>query len=206
MTLAALVAAGAWARAEFSHPPDPLAPTHIRDWRRYSAEGPSTGDYQAPVVLVVFSDYECPFCRKLAGDLRELANKEPGVFRVVYRHFPLSIHSNALAAARSAVCADRQGAFAPYNHELFAEQGSIGNKRWVDFARDVHVPDIDLFSRCLTDPRSAAVLVRDSIAGASLGIQGTPTILINDLELGGYPGKVALDKYIKAASNATTLR
>jgi protein-disulfide isomerase len=172
---------------------------HIKDWRQYAAVGSSVGDSRAPVAIVVFSDYQCPFCRVLNKELQGLDSVYPHRFRIVYRHYPLEMHPHAFEAAVSAVCADEQHIFPTYHDRLFAQQDSIGVKPWSSFARDAGVSDPAAFNACLKDPATTAVVARDTLAAARLGIRATPAILVDGTLFSGSPGKDTLAVYIDHA-------
>jgi len=176
-----------------------ISSSHIKDWRQYAAGGSSIGDDRAPVAVVVFSDYQCPFCRILNKELRGLDSLDPHRFRIVYRHYPLEMHPHAFEAAVSAVCADKQHVFPAYHDRLFAQQESIGVKPWSRFARDVGVSNVAQFDACIKNPMTAAIVARDTLAAAQLGIRATPAILVDGILFSGSPGTDTLAVYIKRA-------
>ena len=169
----------------------------VSNWREFSTAGTRMGPANTAVTIVEFSDFQCPFCRIASGDLHNLRHRYPDHVSVVYRHFP--IHTHAREAAIAAECAGRVGSFEAFHDRLFAQPDSIGAKRWIRFAVEAGILDAVQFARCLST-RSVAVLVnQDSAAAVALGVEGTPTILINDLMVIGDPGFEQLNEYVKAA-------
>ncbi|MDQ2889018.1 MAG: DsbA family protein [Gemmatimonadota bacterium] len=205
MTVTALVAVAAWIwQARHQHPSvPPPSLQRITDWREYGTGGIGHGDPAAPVTVVMFSDYQCPFCSAAFADLEKLAVERPQLLRIIYRNYPLTVHTHAMAAALSAVCANNQHIFLRYSQLLFSHQNTIGQRSWASFASEAGANNLPVFEACLTDPRTAAIVAADTLAGTRIGIKGTPTILVNDLMVDGYPGKGELDGYIRAAGGSS---
>jgi protein-disulfide isomerase len=173
-------------------------PTKVADWRSYASSGERVGSSSPTVTVVVFSDYQCPFCRVAENGLRSVREQYPNDVVVVYRHLPLSFHRHAMAAARAAVCAGQQGRFKNIHEALFRLQDSIGIKPWAEYASMAGLPSLDAFAVCMSNTLPISQLVHDSVAAAKLGVRGTPTILVNELEFTGFPGLDTLRKYIDA--------
>jgi len=168
------------------------APTEVRakfvkDWRTYASRGFMRGPVQSPLTIVVFSDFECPYCRRFAPVLDSLYELHPGV-RIVERHFPLQeIHPSAFEAALSAECAADQGAYAEMRKALYADQLLLERRAWSVIARDAHVPDIARLAACVKARVHADVVETDFNAGVRLGVRGTPAVLVNDTLLAHTP-------------------
>jgi protein-disulfide isomerase len=177
----------------------PQPPKTISDWRSYGIQGDRVGSATAPVTVVMFSDFQCPYCRNADRDLAEIRSQQPGLFSILYRHYPLSFHTFAHSAAVAAVCADRQDAFNAMHDLLFANRDSLSNKSWSEYGRLAKVRDLSLFNSCLSSPWAIARVRTDSLAGARLGVHGTPTFLINNLRVTGYPGRDSILKFIRGA-------
>jgi len=171
----------------------------IQDWRGYSAVGNRIGPPAALVTVVEFSDFQCPVCRLAWSDLQDIRKQYPDRVALVFRHFPLAMHQFAADAARAAECAAGQGVFEAYHNLLFSSQDLIGRRSWTDYARAAGVSDAKAFEACIGDRAVLARLERDRAAGKQLGVVGTPTLLINDLELPGYPGPGELRKIVQSA-------
>ncbi|HEV3051836.1 MAG TPA: thioredoxin domain-containing protein, partial [Longimicrobium sp.] len=151
---------------------------------------------EAPVTVVVFSDFQCPACRVLAQSLDVIRERHPGTVAVVYRHFPLPAHPFAPAAAQASECAARQGRFQAYHDELFRRQEAIGDTSWTAFARLAAVPDLRAFEACAADTAPVPAVQRDIEAARRLGVAVTPTLLINGRRFDGTPGVESLERHI----------
>ena len=156
------------------------------NWKLYSTRGIRVGAPNARVTVVEFSDFQCPFCRRAADDLRELRRTFPNDVELVYRHFPL--HKHSVDAAIAAECASHTGNFEALHDALFEQPDSIGVKSWIAFARDAGIRDIVGFERCRADPAVRKSVAEDSAAAIRFGVTGTPTILLNDRRFEANPG------------------
>lgn len=151
-------------------------------------DDPFLGPKNAKVVLVEFSDFQCPFCRKFWKDTLPQIKKEfidTGKIKFVYRDFPLNFHPGAMPAAIAAECADEQGKFWEFHDKIFGEQGERGEgtiqftlqdiKKW---AGETEV-DLDRFNSCLDSEKYKSEVEKDYADGASYGVSGTPTVFVN---------------------------
>ncbi len=151
-----------------------------------SGEFPSLGPANAPVTVVIFSDFQCPYCRKAAEMLRneQLIQRGDGV-RLVFRHMPLPQHPWAQEAAQAAACAQFQSsaAFWAMHDQLFTNQPAITNEnaaaKMSEFAERIPVLDQKAFQECRTRQMSLGAVLRDREMGAHLGVQGTPSVFVN---------------------------
>jgi protein-disulfide isomerase len=168
----------------------------VPEWEKYASGGFRIGPAHAPVAVIVFSDFSCSFCRTVASDLRYIRAEHHDSVAEIYRNFPLTSHQVGRAAAEASVCASQQGAFAAYHDQLFAHQEDLRMKPWVSFAKAVGVPDLTVFESCLRDSATARMVSDDSMAGAELGVQATPTVLVNELLFVGAPGRAALARAV----------
>lgn len=187
-------------RREIVRDDDP-APSGVAvgNWRDYAATGQRTGDVDAPVTLVVFSDFQCPACKLLAESLDVIGSRNPRLISVVYRHYPLPIHPYAVAAARASECAGRQGRFAAFHDALYREQHLIGDSTWAYFASRSEVTDLGRFERCTSTGETDSVVERDITAGKALAVHATPTVLVNGRRLDGVPPLSELEAIIREA-------
>lgn len=186
-------------RREFFPPGAPssgLTAEAVPNWRAYASTGHRTGPANAPVTMVVFSDFQCPACKVLADQVHTLRERHPGRFSVVYRHHPLPSHSHALPAARASECAARQGRFTEYHDALFASQETLGYTPWQKFAEVAGVPDVAAFQRCFVEPGQVEQLVRDAEDARRLGVTGTPTLVVNGRRYNGVPTTSVLEQEI----------
>jgi protein-disulfide isomerase len=149
---------------------------------RPTAQSPSRGSDSAQVVLQVFSDFECPFCIRLAPTLDDLEARFHGRLRVVWRNYPLPKHERARPAARLAVCAFERGGspqFWKLHDLLYSDQGDLS-----DAGLRRAATKLGLDPACTTDVTSGARydarIEADMKAGDAAGIEGTPAAFIND--------------------------
>ena len=151
-----------------------------------AADGfPSIGPQDAPVTIVEFSDFECPYCAQIQPTL-ERAQQEYGKrVRIVYRHYPLvSIHSKAQKAAEASLCANEQTMFWEMHDLMFAEQNSLLISDLKEKAGRLGM-EVSAFEKCLTSGRHEETVRNDIRAGAAAGISSTPTLFVNGRPLSG---------------------
>lgn len=155
-------------------------------WGVLRSGGAVLGGGSNPVRIVEFSDFQCPFCAQEAQILERFVQAHPSV-GVRYRHFPLTnIHLFARGMAVAAVCADRQGRFAPIHNILFAHQPLIGSIPTDSFAVLAGVPDRQAFERCIGDTAAAQLVEQDAALGRSYRLTGTPALVVDGkLYVGG---------------------
>lgn len=199
----AVLITGLVAKRELGFGPSESAvpkPTPVEDWVKYGSSAKWIGSSSAPVRIVEFADFQCPFCAENAQTIQRLQAKYPGRIAVVYRSFPLTkIHPEAHRAALAAECAADQGAFAAFHDLTYLKQDSIGIIKWAEIAERARVSDIKRFNKCLAGEQGLSRLRADSTAGKSLKISGTPTLLVNNLLLpSGAPTEDDLEELIKA--------
>lgn len=143
-------------------------------------DDPAWGPEDAPVVMVEFSDFQCPFCGRFHQEtyprIREVYGDR---IRFVYRDLPLpQIHPDAIRAAQAAECADEQGAFWDYHDLIFSNQQDLSRTALGGFAAQLEL-DIEGFNECLDSGRYEQEVASDMQAADSYGIRGTPTFFIN---------------------------
>lgn len=165
-------------------PVDTPAPQYVR--YKIPTDGfPSTGPADAPITVVEFADFQCPFCRQWQQQTYQpLMAAYPGKIRIVFRNFPLtSIHPNAMPAAEAAQCANEQNAFWPYHDKLFSSE-NLGDDIYKQYAQELNL-DMTKFEDCLTNHKYAQTIQADSDFAVNLGINSTPTFFINGLAVIG---------------------
>jgi protein-disulfide isomerase len=144
-------------------------------------DGPALGNADAPITIVEFSDYQCPFCKRhststLAALKASYIDK--GKVRYVFRDFPLdSIHPYARKAAEAAHCAGDQDKFWDMHDILFTNQGELMQDNLKGFARDMKL-DVEAFNACLDGGKYAKTVEADVAAGSAAGVTGTPKFFI----------------------------
>jgi protein-disulfide isomerase len=159
-----------------------------------TADAPVRGAPMAKVTIVEFSDFECPYCGRAHPALSTLLSEFDGQVNLVFKNFPLEGHKNSMPAARASVAAQLQGKFWPVADALFEHQRELSTDKIREIAQRA---GLDM-ARFDADVASAAVQQRvdnDKKEGASLGIQGTPSLFVN-----GRPYKEPiqnLSKYVK---------
>ncbi len=178
--------------------------------RRVEGDPLARGDVDAPVVMVVFSDYRCPFCAKFSRDLEPLLIDkyvDDGVLRIEWRDFPL-FGEGSVQAAIAGRAAARQGKFWEFNETIYAAAPQSGHPDYsrsdlVDFAREAGVPDLDRFESDMDDPALFGAVNADFDEGSSLGVPATPSFIIN-----GYPirGAQPIAEFYRVIDTAESLQ
>ena len=142
------------------------------------------GGSKAPVTIIEFSDYQCPFCGRAEGTVDEVMKHYGNKVRLVYRDFPLPMHPQARPASEAANCANAQGKFWEYHAKLFANQGALGEDKLKEYAKDVGL-DAAKFEQCLATKPFKAAIDKDVADGEKVGVNGTPAFFINGRMLSG---------------------
>lgn len=153
-----------------------------------AGDGPSLGSDEAPVTIVEFSDYQCPFCKKhVLNTFPTLKTSyiDTGKVRYVFRDFPLdNIHPYARKAAEAAHCAGDQGKFWDMHDTLFQNQATLMPDNLKSFAHDLQL-NIETFTACLDEGKYAKKVDADVVAGSAIGVTGTPKFFIGKKKLDG---------------------
>ena len=198
LSLCALALTTMALRREFFPPKQPSQQiTRDSRWREFADGGISNGASGAPVTMVIFSDFQCPFCRQLSPEVRQIKAKYGDAVRVLFHHYPLEqLHPYAREAALASECANAKGKFTEMESTLFLNQAKIGQVSWGWFAGQAGLSDTAWISTCVTAKRFAGRVSRDVALGNSVPVEGTPTIFVNDLRLPGVPNYEALDSLV----------
>jgi protein-disulfide isomerase len=164
------------------------APTAQPQFTRYDipTEGyPSLGPDNAPITIVEFSDFQCPFCRRFHDDTYQaLLDAYPGQIRFVYRNLPLtSIHPAAMPSAIASLCANDQNAYWDYHEKLFSSE-TLDEPTFIQYATDLNL-NVDEFTACLSSGKHDEYIQDDMNFAIDLGVQSTPTFFINGLAIVG---------------------
>jgi len=153
------------------------------------------GNPKAPVMIVEFSDYQCPYCRQVEPVLKELLAKYGDKVSLAYRDLPLrQIHPQAQIAAEASRCAEEQGKFWEYHDQLFASS-KLDHDSLLDFARTLKLDDKQ-FDSCLTAEKYKTEIDQDLREGMQAGITGTPGFFINEVAFSGAQPQEAFAKII----------
>jgi protein-disulfide isomerase len=142
-----------------------------------SNEAGIEGRSDAPVQVVEFADYQCPYCQKVNPDLNKLVQDYAGKVSVIYKDFPLPMHPFAEKAAEAARCAGEQGKFWEYHNLLFANR-KLEVADLKQQAKSIRLEE-DKFDQCLDSGREAAEIEKDRQEGMNLGLSGTPSFFLN---------------------------
>jgi protein-disulfide isomerase len=145
------------------------------------AKGPSN----APIQIVEFSDFHCPFCKRVEPTIAEVLKKYDGKIRFVYKDFPLdSLHPQARAAAEAARCAGEQGKYWEFHGKVYAGAPDASAATMQAYAKDVGL-DATTFESCRSNRKYQAQVQADAAEGTKLGVNGTPGFFINGRFLSG---------------------
>jgi protein-disulfide isomerase len=139
---------------------------------------PELGPQDAPVTIVEFGDFQCPYCGRSEDTLKQLRTKYGDKIKLVYMDFPLPMHANALDAAKAARCANEQGKFWPYHDQLFANQTKLAPADLKNYAKQVGL-NTAKFDSCFDKAKYEAGVRQDVQEGQKLGLDGTPSFFIN---------------------------
>lgn len=166
---------------------------------RVTNEGPSIGPSNAAVTIIIFSDFECPYCKQASAVMRQVVESYPRQVRIVFKQMPLAIHPNAFKAAQASVCAARQGKFWEYHDRLFKATDMSGGSL-LNYAAETGLSTTE-FAACLDSGESRAAVLKDMQEARRANIQGTPTFIINGKLLNGITSfenfKTAIDNELK---------
>ena len=162
-----------------------------------AADGPSLGPEDAPITIVEFSDFQCPFCRRAGPTLKELLRRYPQEVRVVHRHLPLeSIHPRARPVAAASACAEDQGRFWEFHDKVFASPGALADQDLRGHAEALGL-EIARYDACLEQGLHEARIDADIAAARAVGITGTPAFLVNGVLLTGAQPVEAFERLIR---------
>jgi protein-disulfide isomerase len=149
-----------------------------------AATGPAQGPENAPITIVEFSDFECPYCARINPTLEQVKAKYGDQVRLVFRQFPLSIHRSAQKAAEASLCAHDQGKFWELHDAMFQNQKELGVDQLKAKAAELGL-EAAAFNECLDSGKHADAVQADFKAGAEAGVSGTPAMFINGRMISG---------------------
>ena len=167
----------------------------IKQVKRYPVPedgDPSFGPADAPITIIEFSDFQCPYCQKWHNEVwKKLVAAYPTQIRLVYRDFPLySIHPDAAPAANAAECANEQSKYWEFHDLLFSGSEGLGESAYQSYASALQL-DMPSFQKCLDENRYEAEVTADFEYASGIGIQSTPTFFVNGVALiGAQPYEV----------------
>lgn len=148
-------------------------------------QSPTQGAANGRILLIEFSDFQCPYCAKAHEVLKQLVAQNSNQLTFAYKHFPLSqIHPEALPAAKAAWAAGQQGKFWEYHDALFAQQKQLGEALYSQIAKDLKL-DQNKFDRDRNSQAASAAIAADTKLGEQLGVDGTPFLLVSGEKFSG---------------------
>ncbi len=164
-----------------------------------AGNGHVLGGADAPVTIIEFSDFQCPFCARFVEQAMPQIKEDyidTGKVKMVFRNFPLRFHENAESAALAAECANEQGRFWEYHDKIFQNQAYLGMDNYRAWAVELGL-NAGQFNSCLDSGKYAENVQKDAEDGAKAGVTGTPTFFVNGQKIVGaqpYSAfKIAID-------------
>jgi len=158
---------------------------------------PVRGPKNAPISVVLFSDFQCPFCGRVEPAISELEKAYPGKVRVAWKNYPLPFHNNAKPAAEAALAANEQGKFWEMHDILFKNQQALTAADLEKYAKEIGL-DMGKFKAAIDSHKFAAQVEADTKQGAALGVQGTPAAFVNGNLVSGAQPVEAFKKIVDA--------
>jgi protein-disulfide isomerase len=171
-----------------------------------NADGPVRGSAEAPVTIVEFEDFQCPFCKKAQAVTDQVLLHYKDRVKLVHRDFPLdSLHPASRNAHEAARCAGDQGKFWEYRSLLYSGGQSSGTEQFEKYAGDAKL-DVAAFQDCMKSGKFKAAVQRDEEEGARLGVEGTPAFFVNGRSLSGAQPESAFVQVIEEELNRRAQR
>jgi protein-disulfide isomerase len=172
-------------------------PKQVKRYDVPAGNNPALGSEKAPITIVEFSDYQCPFCLRWHQEVfAKLEEKYGDKVRLVYRDFPLSeIHPEAEPAAEAARCAGEQNKYWEYHNLLFSGQKDLGRETFVSYAQSISL-NVANFTKCVDERRYQNEIKANYDFAAQLGVRSTPTFFVNGLAVVGAQPFEVFDQII----------
>ena len=148
------------------------------------ADRPSKGPETAPIDMIEFSDFQCPYCESAFPTVNQVLTTYGDRIHFTYRHYPLAIHPRARPAAEASQCAAEQGKFWQFHDKLFGDQSKLGDEDFKQYAAQLGL-DTAQFNACVDSHKYGAEIENDIHAGDEAGVSGTPAFYINGRMLSG---------------------
>ncbi len=143
---------------------------------------PFKGPENAPVTLVIFTDFQCFYCAKAIELLDQVEQAYPDKVKIVFKNFPLSMHKFAMSAAIGGMAAHKQGQFWPMHDLLFENAADLNEDNLLKYAESLGL-DMDKFTADILAPETSRQVKSDMVAGQTAGVRGTPTVFINGRQI-----------------------
>lgn len=154
----------------------------LKKVQKLAKDSPQTGKKDARIILIEFSDFQCPFSRRVQATIEQLMEKYP--IKRVFKNYPLPFHQNAMIAHQSAMAAYLQGKFWEMKKLLFENHDKLDKEHILEFAKQIGL-DMDKFQKDLESEKVKELIERDKNQARSLGINATPTFFINTEKIVG---------------------
>ena len=148
------------------------------------ADAPMMGDKGAPHQLAVYSDFECPFCKRTAAALKEFAMTHPKRAAIYFKHYPLRQHPHSMRAARAAEAAHLQGKFWEMHDLIFAHQGGLNDGIFIQLAEQLGL-DVAKFEADMKSETASARVASDMSEAEAIGLWGTPFFVLDGAPFNG---------------------
>jgi protein-disulfide isomerase len=145
---------------------------------------PTLGPADAPVTVICFSDFQCPFCKRAAPTFRQLVDEYKGKVRIAFKQHPLPMHKNAMIAAKASLAANEQGKFWEYHDLLFENQQDLSEENLIKLAGKAGL-NVPKFTKDMKSTKFDAQIQEETNASMKVGASGTPAFFINGVALKG---------------------
>ncbi|MCP5057574.1 MAG: thioredoxin domain-containing protein [bacterium] len=145
---------------------------------------PVRGSAQAQVTIVEFSDFQCPFCKRVTPTLDKIKQEYGDKVRIAFKHMPLAFHQKAMPAHRASVAAGAQGKFWEMHDAIFKNQSNLSEAAYEGYAKELGL-DVAQFKADMASPASQKQIDADKSEAATLGVTGTPSFFVNGYFLSG---------------------
>lgn len=165
---------------EFFEEPDMTSGLqYVEGWENITTGSFIEGNEEAPITILKFYDYQCPYCKQINSELEHLLEKYPDIIKIQYVHNPLANHEYAYPAARASECARKQQMFKPFHHVLFNYQSELGTLSLINAAEKAGIHDLEKFSSCVENNLTAEIVNENLALSEELNIVAIPTLIIN---------------------------
>lgn len=167
-----------------ARPSRPARPDPGRKYEVAIGSAPVIGPNSAPVKIVEWSDFQCPFCGRARPTLTQIEKEYGDKVQIAFKHMPLSMHTKARPAHMAAEAARRQGKFWEMHDLIFADQRSMSEEKYLEYAKQIGL-DVDQFKKDMASPEVAKQIDADYAQATQLGVTGTPAFFVNGRFLSG---------------------
>ncbi len=172
-------------REEARRAEEPSLEERLKNRVDVSVQGAAVrGPADAPITIVEFSDFQCPFCKRVLPTVEEVLKSYEGKIKLAFKHNPLPFHPNAMPAAKAAVAAQRQGKFWEMHDKLFENQQALTPENYKKWAKEIGL-DLKKFEKDMKDPAVQKQIEDDAAFARKNGAGGTPGFFVNGVLLVG---------------------